>query len=354
MPDKNPWWDYIPNAARFISDLTDIVKQKSGLLSIPENIPWFGGLLERISERLSSPDRCVKRLSADNRDPGKFVMESFCKPELRNAYRSAIGYPKFLAQHDSESEMCGCYAMISNISENNVSDWAKLISEYERLHKKGSPRCIFLLIYKSDKPLITNVPVPTVKWSDYIQHYDCYMYALLQVSCLNQSKEIKEYLAEIISSVSKNDAELASELVKYGTRCALDLQTVLKDISQKSFRSTGEKFEVSLTDEQLKSIVWTAQIKIVFPIIERYRNSLIDSLSSSFNKEFSFTTVYGCEKTDYRELELGELIFLNSQQMISLTPPQLDTASFYHKCRNTIAHFDIISFDDVINAIKKT
>lgn len=352
MHDNNQWWDCIPNAVRFISEATNKLKQRSVILLIPEDIPWFSNLLERISYHLCSPDRYVKQLLADEQEPGKFVLESFCKPELRNAYRSAIGYPKFLAQHDSESEMCGCYAVITNVTEDNVLDWAKFISEYEHFHKSGSMRCIFLLIYKSDKPLPANVPITTIRWSEYIQHYDCYMYALLQVSCMNQSKEIKEYLAEIISSVSKNDAELTSELVKYGTRCASDLQAVLKDISQNAIRSTGEEFEIPLADEQLRSIIWTAQIKIVFPIIERYRNSLIDSLSSSFDKEFRFTTVYGCEKTDYRELELGELIHLNSQKMLSLTPTQLTTASFYNKCRNTIAHFDTISFEDVIKAVK--
>ena len=345
------WWDRIPSAAGFISRTAGTLENHSCVISLPENVPWYDSMYEKLAEEVSSSDRTIKRISDEGGDPGRQIMESFCRSETRNAYRSSIGYAKFLAANDKQSEMTGCCTVITNISAERITEWAKFVNEYEKNHKPGAPKCIFLLEYRSDTQLHNSIPLPVLRWEENIKVYDSFMYALLEVSMLNCPGEFKEYLAEIISSVSGSDVELASELAKHGKACAVKLSEIISEINENSLRSTGELFNISLDSEQIRSVVWAAQIKIIFPVIERFRNTLLKSLMKYFESDFRFETVYGDVKTDPRDLELGEIVYLSSISKISLTQTQLANATFFRNCRNTLAHFDTLSPENVEKAL---
>ena len=70
-----------------------------------------------------------------------------------------------------------------------------------------------------------------------------------------------------------------------------------------------------------------------------------------FGSDFRFETVYGDVKTDPRELELGEIVYLSSISEISLTQTQLANAAFFRSCRNTLAHFDTLTPENVEKAL---
>ena len=112
------WWNQVPNALRFVNSIIDALQEnKNIVLLFPEYVPWYLTFKEKMESLKSQvlSNYVIKDIE-DKEDmlPGKIALNDFCKRELRDDFRPAIGYAKFLAE--------------TNNTLNNSIVWVKVSS----------------------------------------------------------------------------------------------------------------------------------------------------------------------------------------------------------------------------------
>ena len=328
--------------------------EKSVVFLLPENVPWHSEMHGKLETLLSKPDRKFEIIApAQDIEPGTFILDRYFKSEVRDRYRPTVGHTKFIASNDETSPFRDSFIIVMVKSKAQLSNWVDFIKGYEKEKRAyGSHGCLFILEYLQKSGEKHHSTMNTVKWDDFIHDYDKHMFALLSVSQIKENREILEYLSEFISLLCHDDVELAAELAAHGMECVFAPEKAIADINENALRNNGDTYNIAIDSRQISSILWEAQIKILFPKIEKFKSDLIVACEQFFNDGFTYTTPYGREKIDYHELEIGEILFLYSEGRVNLPEELVKKAKFYKECRNSLAHSTPISFDDVKKILK--
>lgn len=351
------WWEMVPSASALLEAIALQLKldQKSTVLLLPPDVPWYSIMLEKLEMMLDDSDRKFERLECpEDVQPGALILDTFFKDEVKIKYMPTKGYEKLIAENDSESRFKNAIVFLQAKSPQQLEEWTKFVSGYEKEKRSSTlPHGMFILEYRGDTLPKLSHSLPTVKWSEYIHDYDKHIYAMLSVSYVKESQQVLEYLSEFISLLSGNDVELASELAKHGIACISEPQKVFEKINSEALRSDDSQYDISINEKKLDSVFWQAQVKVLFPQIEKFKNKIILENKDAFDGDIKFVTVYGKEKNDYQELEIGELLHLHSIGKIQLSKELENKGQTFKKVRNSLAHFTPIAFEDALKVLNE-
>lgn len=341
------WWSTIPNARKFVDDIAEELDNgRSAVYSVNSTLPWKEAFSEILSMKIENADKDVDIVYEDDLNemtPGQYLFEKYCKRELRIKYRSAIGYEKFLAANDNSTIMINKYIYVKNCDCNSVKQWLEFICKYNSYHEKNSPRCCFIIENCSNYN--PNCNVTNFRWDSYYHQYDNNMFCLLLASSMNEKDLIKRYLAELSCTLSCDDVEFAAELVSAGAELVFNTENTIRSIVESKVRSDYSFFYFP---DNVMGCIKEAQIKIFFPIIERYRVQFLDEYIEQLDKDFQYTTVYGETVTDCHELELGALKFLCENSKLKVRSDDYKDLIFFRECRNKLAHMSLLSGSEIL------
>lgn len=340
------WWSTIPNARKFVDDIADELKNgRSAIYSINGTLPWSDTFTGILSSEIESSEKVVDIVYAEETDkktPGEYLFDRYCKPELKMKYRSAMGYDKFLAANDGSTVLINKYIYVKNCSQNAVKQWTEFICKYNSQHMKNSPRCCFII--ESLSNYNPNCNITNFQWNDYYHQYDIGMFCLLVSSSIKEKDLIKRYLAELSCSVSYDDVEFAAELVSSGEKLVFDTEKTVRNIVENKCRSDHSFF---IPPDNISGCIKEAQIKIFFPMIERFRTQFIDEYIEQLENNLTYTTVYGETVSDCHELELGALKFLCENAKLFVSTEDYKELIFFRECRNKLAHMSLLSETEI-------
>ena len=94
--------------------------------------------------------------------------------------------------------------------------WYTFLEGYSKALGKGKKGCIFLIETREDVPIIERGSIKRLVYEKEIAHYDTYLFAMLAASTQKQTEGFRQYLAEAVSSVVPDDAELACACTREG------------------------------------------------------------------------------------------------------------------------------------------
>ena len=340
------WWNQVTNASLFVKEIiSNLVNEKSVVLHLPNNLPWYNtlrGLVEeeieaRISKyRLNFLDDCTL-------EPGEIIMTEFCKKEKRDNYRPAIGYEKFLADCD-DIVLNERIVWITNISTSRYEIWVEFIRKYLRQLGKHRQGGLFILEIKSDEIIPLKRGICRISFSEKIGAFDISIFNMLTASITCEDIYMKRYLAELVTTINKSDIELSSHCTKhkYYTKFLENPYQCLCTIASKEERSNGQKFEISVTKEDVEKRMWETQIKIIFPLIEDYREYLIEHNIEQIKLCLPFKTNHGEEYNIPSEVEIGTLCFWSKNEKISISDIERERLEMFKNTRNDLAHLRIL------------
>lgn len=357
------WWEFIPNASMMLQDISNslVNEQRSVVLLLNDDIPWYDKMYEKIRALINRSNKQTKTIECPvDILPGKYLLEEYFIQELRNLYRPNYGYEAFISNNDAIENY---YIIVKIKSAAQLKEWVSFAARYEKekKSKKAQTRCSFLFEYfpkASEK--IGKIPnnFLTVKWQDIIQDYERYIYAMLSVSQEKVSRAVKEYLAEFITVVSRGyNIELISELARQGVECLKDPIKVLEKINSECTMSNGSSYNVLIDERAMLKMLWQAQVKVLYCKIEEFRNDLISKCEDRFDEDFSHVKRYGKESvviTDYHQLEIGDILYLQSVKDLGLNIETTKKAKNYKTCRDNLAHFSPADYDMVMNILEQT
>ena len=344
MKTEEIWWTRLSNSVRFLEDARDaLLSGRSVVMTFPDEVPWQDVMTDTLEQHLFpiTDERSfeVHDVSESDDDPGLYLFNNFCSETERAKYWPAThgSYEKFLAASDNV-RLNRRIVCITGLSVFNTSRWVKSVNEY-LAGRNSEQRGIFILVSQKVKSYSTDF-MECFDFEEYVSDYDCRMLCLTLLSSVKCSSSRKQYISEIAAGIAKNDVTKAGILASAGLQLAMYPYETAKWLYS----------ENGLSDENLekhvKSAVWSAQIRLVFPEIEEFRSGMICRYEKNFERFLPISSLLGEQIYRADDLEIGHLYILCTNHKV-INQPEYDKLVLMRKFRNRLAHCDVIPYPDL-------
>ncbi len=352
MNTINCWWNEVPNAIRFLEEVTmELEDGKSILLEIPERLPWPTEFYDQF-------DCCIGRLGISRNlrfieddltsCPGNILMQKFCKSERRAQFRPNIGYAAFLADPQG-STLPNMLVYVKNLKGERLNEWIQFVHEYSKATHGGGAS--FLL---ETTEHFSNVPALNVRsYAGAINNFDTYAFYMLRASSFSGSINLRRYLAELAFALCETDAELGGACLEQSKEFMADPLKRIEDVCSHQERSDGTAFNMPDTINALIKGIWRAQIRLFFPILEDFRQDFVERHKKELERCMPVKNSLGELIYDPGELELGTLSMLAGQKSLFLLPRDYDKLMVYKEARNRLAHLEPMNMEMLYEVLEE-
>ena len=332
----NSWWTEVSGPSRFIEATTQsALAQKSAILSVPGELPFEDEFFVRLTEQLQAgfSGHQVALLQGITGSPAQYFLNKCCKPEVRASFRPKPNFTAadFLASTKSATLHGACY-IVDPGDASEITEWIDFISSYTKAVKTGMTPAVFILLSRSKRPKAIK-GMKAIDYADYTTHFDTYAYCAIKASDVKEPEVIKTYLAELAASVSGGNAEEAEKAIYV-------YREFLSDPALFAARYFGSERQ-----ETVRSLIWEAQLKCIFPYLERYRCDFVERHAKDIEPHLPLSNPVGDDFEKAGDVELGALLFMAASGMVQIpTEEYMELKRFAH-ARNDLAHLETLSYE---------
>lgn len=342
------WWSQVTNAVRYVTEIKQsLLEEKSILLKYTNGMPWRDQLEETIVEAVklqNSEKKFVKIPIVSN--PGEYLLNEFCKKEKRAEYRPTKGYAKFFAESD-EIVLHDRYFWVQIDDVSCLNNWMKFVSDYIKERGKKDNIAVFILEWAGNELVSVKKGIRIFSFDDYVGEYDRIVFAVLSSSSIKENSFVKNYIAELVANVSGNDIELCAECIWHYKEFLENSWKLIQTIIAEKVRSDGTDFCYTKTAEEVKHLIWLAQIKTVYPYLEEYRENFVQKHANEISKRLPIQTSYGETYTDPKDVELGTLMYMAGCNNLVLSTSEYEKLKKYKEARNKLSHLIALTIEEI-------
>ncbi len=342
------WWNKIPNTLAFITAISeDLQKEKSVLIHSVGKIPWFETMRMTIQDSVRQANSSKRFKTVQGvPEPGSFLLSEYCKAEKRAQYRPAMGYAKFFAGSD-DIVLHSMYFWVKISTHQELEAWLLFVSDYVKDRGKDKEKAAFILEWHGTELPGQRKGITQYSLDRAIGSYDRLVFAMLAASVVEEKTNVKNYLAELAANVVGNDIELCA-------KCIADYRSFLKNpfdtvnrIVEESWRSDDSAFTFLKDQKTVEGDIWRAQIKILYPIIEEYRENFVDKYAYAIERALPITSTFGEQYTYPRDVELGTLSYMAANSILTLNFWEHQKLELFKVARNKLSHLNVLTIDEV-------
>ena len=324
------WWEDLSGPRRFLVDTAKKLSAgKSVVLILPENVPWVDTMRLTLENLLRRGTQSIKVISANeiSVEPPKYVLDEFCanKDGFRPFNKKA--YAKFLAERTGIALNDTCL-WIRDAAVDKVKQWHAFITDYHDALKdrRGG---VFLLEATSTFSGGNRHGVELMAYDKNISDYDSFAFNIFTAADFgNENRLMKQYLAELVSALTKGNVE-------FGSACIAGRKDFLSDPHATFEKILREgNFTTDKTPEDIEQDIWSTQLKLVFPLIENFRRDFIRRYETEIH-------------TATEDLEIGALYKIFNNKRWLLVGNDGDDLELYREARNKLAHLRTLPFDEL-------
>ncbi|MBR2283450.1 MAG: hypothetical protein IJ874_03380 [Ruminococcus sp.] len=345
--NNNVWWTKIANAARLISDVTDSVSDRhSVILVYSDDIPFYDDMFETLHKTISSTDASSRFTEIDSSqittDVESYMFDEFFAASAGEYFPTPNNSrTRFMAENIS-SDLISTNIWLKAESPVQLEMWRKFLTEYNSYCKKGR-NAVFLLIMKDNGKSWGNIKNTRIlRYEDYISQYDKYIYCMLEAAELKDcTPEMKKYIAELAIGLSGGDMEKCRDILGFGKQLISETFGVCRTVIPK------------MDERGVKRVKWETQMKLVFPILEKYRSQLLDLYLTDIKKAIPFTTPTHEVIEDPFELDLGNLKQICDNGYFKMDDKKYKKLVFFKDSRNDLAHMKPIDDNNALKILKE-
>ena len=317
------WWNHIIKAHAFLEEIVSkTVEGSSILLSLPDTIPWRNTLIDIVSERLrvENSKNNLDVIECPDMEPGEYLLEQYCKKEIRATYRYGVSYAKFLGLCQ-ETVLNDRYLWVTNIPSKKLDEWIDFVSEYQKNVKDKTPGVFILEVHDDTLAKKSKKGVKSSAFNQSISAYDKYAFCALAASQTTCKEYLRPFLAEAVSSVCGDDVELCAACVSCGKEFLESPSAVINRIIRDNYRSDGEKYT--------------------------FNKDFNDRYSNAIKNVLPLTTSYGEKVTNPADVELGTLIYMVGKGDLNISSREYAELERYRNARNKLAHMNLLDIGEV-------
>ena len=356
------WWNNITGANMVVSRVTESLHDTNlVILFVPDDLPWRYEMRTAIEyafrKNASSENVLVQTIDAaddcDAQEPGNFLLDRFCTSRaIRTGYRE--GSTKTIQQYLIANKVLhDSIIWVKGFRPGQAEQWIKFCKGYK---STGVADGVFLLEIKDHISSGDLKTISVVRFDDWITNYDV---QLLNSFILDRGQGYsinwKKYVSTLAACLCESDAEVSAELLSTTDFSVDEPCVALKRIDESgAFSSRGRDGKSNHVlalfrrgeNDVLQKRIWTAQVRVLFPLIELERMKYIDYYYSDIQNVLDNEEIrqYGEVLTKPTEVEIGTLYFMVKSYKINMPSAEdrkrIETLRSY---RNTIAHMGCLS-----------
>ena len=333
------WWKNLTNPSSFTENIIcSILDGKSSAVIYKDEIPWKEDFIQNILfevERESPNMKTNIHRISEYVEPDEYIMQKYCNREERSLYWGPRDHSKakFLSK-SSKSTLNKSNVIIDITNADNTDEWIGFAEEYNSYFSEEEEHGVFLLLMQ-DTEFSGTDNIRCFDYSRYIHDFDIFMLCMTILSSQNCSIQKKQYISEIAVSLAGDNVVVAGELAEYKGSLPVNVSR----IAEKVFKENG----LSCDDiaVQIKTALWKAQVKILFPIIEQFRSKFIEMNYDKLRKY----KLDSYKANNVFELEVGQLYHLCYTQ--GIFKKELNFLEKVRNARNSLAHLEFVPNSDV-------
>lgn len=366
------WWSEVAGPCSIVDEVVSclLLNTQNVLLSIPDDLPWRNemranieaefrskaGLHDLVFDAIDVRDEC-----SDVDDVARWLFEHYADRDIRNGYRDRSGpLVRYMVEH---KVLANRLLWVKGVSSDKIACWVKFCREY--VPSGGVTDGMLVLENSTGGGFSTYKRLTVISYYDRITPHDIRLFnsiLLSQAAYTGYSDLWKQYITVLCAALCKDDAEISCRLLgttDFRTEDPLDSLRRIAQEPDLSRRGTCPEHILSQVRSGekalLSSMVWSAQLQVVFPNMELKRISFIrghhaDLLAVLAGHEI----MQGPEKCRVRvldpmDLEVTTLSYLASRTdywpvgIILFAPREKALFSCLHKLRNHLAHLECCS-----------
>lgn len=374
------WWK-LPGPARFLRALTrEIEDGKSVILRWPHRPPrnWRFALEETnpglLSQYLWTPFSAHK---TQGLSPQEFLANS-TGLDLGPSWEIT---PERLLEAPDKIE--SRIFVLEDLDAQTWRAWQPFLTTYADLSRNidTESRARFLVSLKPGEPIphlsTTDVCLTSLTWDGYISSLDTQIFAdhfWHDSLCTSRQKPL--WLA-MVTAFAAWDPEAIQTLATMKLASLCDLQLLSERLTELLNRATPQ-IETSTTatrdhrwltgliqsfdgrdtphpacllhkDEEVTHLLWTAQMTILLPLIERERRRFQQKFAPSF--QIPFTTNTGERIDQLQDMEIGHIWHQMTQNPGRYPQDDRDRVRLLRHARNELAHFKPLDFNTIYHCL---
>lgn len=370
------WWNHITGPNVVVSSVVSaLLNGKMVVLKVPSDLPWRHSMRSAVhtafSERSDCSDVVIELIDLRNENarqmqPGRFILDRFATPTISRGYRekSKVTVQDYISAKDIIKNRI---VWIKGIDPDVAGEWIRFCRGFSQ---RSAAQGLFVLEVNENTSVTETNLLRVINFSDCVSNYDVQLFNSFVLGNQKQySDGWKKYIAVCTAAICGVDAEISQTMLQsLDFRVESPLEGIRQIDQMPDFMRRGENGsnhvlwhyrngDMALLEHRL----WSAQVQVLFPMIELERVELIGRYERQIREVLTSggITQYNQILQEPMDVELGTLSYLMGAKMEDgfytlYIPSEEDRKRirFLHTCRNQLAHASCCTPEQVEQLLK--
>ena len=370
------WWNHITGPNVVVSSVVSaLLNGKMVVLKVPSDLPWRHSMRSAVhtafSERSDCSDVVIELIDLRNENarqmqPGRFILDRFATPTISRGYRekSKVTVQDYISAKDIIKNRI---VWIKGIDPDVAGEWIRFCRGFSQ---RSAAQGLFVLEVNENTSVTETNLLRVINFSDCVSNYDVQLFNSFVLGNQKQySDGWKKYIAVCTAAICGVDAEISQTMLQsLDFRVESPLEGIRQIDQMPDFMRRGENGsnhvlwhyrngDLALLEHRL----WSAQVQVLFPMIELERVELIGRYERQIREVLASggITQYNQILQEPMDVELGTLSYLMGAKMEDgfytlYIPSEEDRKRirFLHTCRNQLAHASCCTPEQVEQLLK--
>lgn len=370
------WWNNITGAHTVVDRVAmALLENKMVILKVPSDLPWRypmrSAIQSAFNERADARDVVIETLDAvdnnpSNLEPGRFILQHYASSAIKAGFRekARIRIQDYISDRNVIRNRI---IWVKGLDEKSAGKWIQFCRGFS---PRSATDGLFVLEVHGNISSIESSHIQYIDFDDCVSSYDVQQFnSFILDEQKQETINWKRYISTVTAAVCGVDAEVSEMLIQLTN---FRIETAIEGL--RHVDSLGEfdrrGADINSTHPlrhirnnnfaELQHRIWTAQIQVLFPMIELERQSLTQKWNNAIKEALATQQIeqFGTILTDPAEVELGTLCYMMSCKVGSnrllYIPEEQDRKRirFLHNCRNKLAHMNCCTPDEVVGLLE--
>ena len=369
------WWNHITGPNVVVSSVVSaLLNGKMVVLKVPSDLPWRHSMRSAVHTAFSERSDCsdvvtelidLRNENARQMQPGRFILDRFATPTISRGYRekSKVTVQDYISAKDIKNRI----VWIKVIDPDVAGEWIRFCRGFSQ---RSAAQGLFVLEVNENTSVTETNLLRVINFSDCVSNYDVQLFNSFVLGNQKQySDGWKKYIAVCTAAICGVDAEISQTMLQsLDFRVESPLEGIRQIDQMPDFMRRGENGsnhvlwhyrngDMALLEHRL----WSAQVQVLFPMIELERVELIGRYERQIREVLASggITQYNQILQEPMDVELGTLSYLMGAKMEDgfytlYIPSEEDRKRirFLHTCRNQLAHASCCTPEQVEQLLK--